>query len=210
MSNFRYLSLMILLGCGAFVAAFAFKQWRSPTVTSAQAEPPFGAPDSMQLASIGLAPGRQLIAYVFGGSRCAICRKTEVKEAVAALKGTLRRAHGSSFRTVMVVGVAVNTDLGEGLGYLKSIGLDSFDEITTGGGWQNEEVIRWIQRGKHAEAAVPLVIVVTRTMDAQLAPLRVSYSVDSILAVVQGRTELLDWVNGSAPLRPLAVAKASY
>jgi len=104
----------------------------------------------------------------------------------------------------MVVGVAINTDLGEGLGYLRGFGLDSFDEITTGGGWQNEEVIRWIQRSRTARAAAPLVIVVTRTMSAQLAPLTVSYSADSVLTVVQGRTALLDWIKSGAPLRSLA------
>jgi hypothetical protein len=188
MSAYRYHALMIVLACVAFVAGFALRQAERPAVASEGAPMPTEASDSARLASIGLAPGRQLIAYVFGGSRCSICRSAEVKQAVGGLKETLRRAHSSSFSTVLVVGVAINTDLKEGLGYLSSIGLDSFDEITTGGGWQNEHVIRWIQRTRTAAASVPLVIMVTRTIDAQLAPLTVSYSAEVARAERERRT----------------------
>jgi hypothetical protein len=129
-----------------------------------------------------------------------VCRAADVKAAIGALRGTLARAYEGRYASITVVGVAINTDLREGLAYLNSIGLDHFDEITTGRGWQNGEVIRWIQRGQAAPAAVPLIVVVTRTMTASIAPLAIVYSPDSVLAVVQGRAALVEWIQTNAPL----------
>lgn len=157
-------------------------------------------PDSVQLASIGLRPGNQLVAYVFGSSRCGYCQSDAVKSAVAGLRDSLRRYYGSAFPTIAIVGVAVNTDLDEGLGYLKAVGLTHFDEIAIGKGWQNEQVIRWVRRARVAEAGVPLIVVSRRDMTAKLNPISVSYSSDSVVRVLQGRDSVVSWVAHGTPL----------
>jgi hypothetical protein len=160
-------------------------------------------PDSTRLARVDLAPGRQLIAFVLGGSKCASCRSDEVKSAIRVLRDSLHARYDGSYRTIRVVGVAINTDVREGLDYLRSIDLDAFDEISIGGGWQNQNVVRLVWRLRVAEPAAPQVVLVSRGMAAELSPLAVHYADDSIVTAFVGRKALRAWLsNGAATAKP--------
>ncbi len=166
------------------------------------AQPPPGAPDSVQLAALGLAPGRELVAYVMVGSHCGYCQLDDTKAAIASLRAHLKTDHAKEFTTVTVIGVVVDRALRSGLEYLNSIGMDAFDEISVGSGWQNTHMTRFVRRDKVTEAGTPQVVVLARTMTAHLRPvLTVDYSADSILTIVPGHKALLDWVAGGTPLQ---------
>jgi hypothetical protein len=199
----RKLAVFTIIGCAGFWAAFFVRVRQTKDNSGSHASLLTYASDSAQLAALGIRPGAQLVAYVFGASRCGFCQKPETKRAFASLRETLRTQHvaSGSYTSVSVVGIAINTDLREGLGYLESIGADVFDEISVGSGWQNEHIIELVQRRRIAEPALPLIIVVSRLMTATLAPLTLAYSGDSIVKVVHGSSRIADWVRSGANLK---------
>jgi hypothetical protein len=197
----KRLTIYVALGCAAFLIAFHAKA-RQIQSTVRKPPPSADAPDSVQLAAMGFHSGPQLVVYVFGGSRCGFCQKAETKEAIANVRATLGSKYAATgrYRSVRLIGVAVNTDIREGLKYLESMGPAVFDEISVGSGWQNEHVIRRLRQERIAEPGMPLVIVVQRHMTATLAPLKLEYSADSVVKVVQGAEEIARWVRAGAEL----------
>lgn len=196
MLSIRRVSALTLIATCTFVAAFVVRKRQQAHPPAAVPATEVTLPDSVRLAKIDLAPGRQLIAFVFGGSKCASCRSPEVKVALTALRDTLHARYDQSYRTVRVVGVAINTDVNEGLEYLQGIGLDAFDEISVGGGWQNQQVVRLVWRLQVAEAAAPQVVIVSRKMTAVLSPMAVHYGNDSLVTAFAGRKALGEWFRG--------------
>lgn len=140
------------------------------------------------------------MAYVFGSSRCGSCRRPETKVAIGALRNALRANTKNGYASVRVVGVAINTDVSLGLEYLQNFGRDTFDEVSAGDGWQNEHVVRLIWQGGFAQPEAPQVVLVSRDMDASLAPVALRFSKDSVIAVIAGYNAILDWVHAGAPL----------
>jgi hypothetical protein len=198
----RRLAFFVAIGCITFLAVFVIRVHRQQADSVAPSRPGADAPDSVQLSAMGIRPGAQLVAFVFGGSRCGFCQKQETKRAVTSLREALhaRYVRPGVVQSVSVVGIAVNTDLREGLQYLTSMGPNAFTEISVGSGWQNEHIVRLIRREQAAEPGLPLIIVVARSMQATLAPLTMTYSNDSVLKVVQGASEIANWVRGGADL----------
>lgn len=201
MTRIRQFSVLIVIGMVSFAATLIAgrKVPERPRQSARNAALAATAPESVQLAAMGIRPGQQLVAYILGSSRCRSCRDPGTKAAFAAVKPLLQRESGGRYRSVRVAGIAINTDMGEGLRYLESIGLESFDELSTGSGWRNEHVIRLAQLANR-DAEVPAVVVITRTMTARLNPLSVRYGPDSVIAVIVGQQALLDWIRGGANL----------
>jgi len=172
--------LLAALGATSFALAFFAGRQREQPQSQPRGQVTRETTDSARLAAVGIRPGPQLVAYVFGSSRCGYCQRSDTKQAFSSIKRTLVQEYGNQFPTIMVVGVAVNTDLQEGLAYLSSMGLNNFDEISVGDGWRNEHVTRFIRRERIAEAAVPLVVVLTRSMTARAQPVSLTFSPDSV------------------------------
>ncbi len=194
-------SIYVLIGCLAFLVALVAQTRRTGSLAPVL-RVSVDAPDSVQLAAIGLEPGEQLVAYAFGGSHCGFCNKPETKAAFGALRQVLtsRHARGGRYAAVTVVGVAIDDNLDSGLAYLRSLGEGAFDQVSVGRGWQNENVVRLIRQQRVANAGVPLVVVLRRKLSATLAPLTMNYTADSVVVVVQGSTEIADWVRNGARL----------
>lgn len=202
MSAVQRISLCVLLAAAAFVGAFTYKSHLSAESAPTRVALAGEMSDSARLASLGIHPGRQLVAYLFGSSKCGYCQDPKVKSTYANLRESLRKRHGSEYASIAVVGVAVNTDLEEGLTYLRGIGLDHLDEISTGDGWRNEHITSLIRYRKAAEPGLPLVIVMERSMSATVTPvLSLHFEPDSIVAVVQGRDGIVDWADQGFPIR---------
>lgn len=204
----RRISILIIIAATSFALALVGKRRAEARAADAErAAIPLDAPDSVRLAAGGIRPGRQLVAYVFGSSRCIACSGPALRAAYARLRPSLRAA-GAAQRvaSVSVVGVAVNNDLGEGLGYLKRAGLESFDEVGVGRAWQNDHVRRLIWDDPGARPLVPQVVVVVRTLAARLDPFDLEVTGDSIVRRVVGTTEIVGWVGGGTPLEGPATA----
>jgi hypothetical protein len=202
LQRFRQPILFVLLGAASFGLAFlarssASRHTESPLVAS----PPSTAPDSVRLAAMGFKPGRQLVAYVFVSSDCSYCQLRDTKEAITSIRELFRRNNESGFRSATVVGVDLDTDIGAGLGYLNGIGLRSFDEISVGQSWLNENLVRLVWRDKTGPPSVPQVIILSRDMSAKLKPLNLSFGTDSVVGLLTGRKAILKWVQGGATIQ---------
>ena len=200
MTRTREISLLIALAAVGFATAFAIKSRRS-AMPRASSVATSTSPEATELAALGLGSGRELVAYVLLSSHCDYCQRPETKEAVARIRTLLVQRHSHTFRSVKVVGVAVNSDIRDGFTYLNQVGLASFDEISVGSGWRNDEVVRLIWKNRLAEAAVPQVIVVSDSMKSSLNPLALAYAADTVLLVVSGVKALVKWVRDGVPLQ---------
>jgi len=197
MSAFRTSCALVVVAVIPFLLTYA-KSKRTLDDIGRVAEPATsaGVSDSAQLARIGLSSGRELIAYVYSGSGCGTCRSPELKTLIGSLRDSLKSAHSRNFQTVKVVGVAIDGDVETGLRYLSGIGMESFDEISVGSGWQNQVVVETIWRQHRSEAGAPFVILVAREVHAQLDPLSLRYGPDSVLKVLKGVHQLAQWMSG--------------
>ena len=185
----------------ALVAAFAGGRagrllWARRQAVLAARAIPADAPDSVKLAARGLRVGQELTAYVFASSRCGFCQDKGTKRAVASLRGALASTYGQTFKTIRVIGVALDNDVQDGMGYLSSVGLEAFDEVSVGGGWFNSNLVELTWRGGHSSAMVPQVLLFGRGVSAIAEPFLVRFSSDSLVSVLRGRDELLRFVNG--------------
>jgi precorrin-6B methylase 2 len=188
--------LYLTLGLGAFGAA----HFGPDLLRSRQPVVPSGVGDSSRRSDLlGVSPGRHLVAYVLVSSSCGFCRLDEVKAALGSIRYNLRRAHAVDFTRISVVAVSVDETVGAGLGYLGEIGLDKFDQLVVGGGWLNPQVISYVWQKRWTLALVPQVILVSRAVGAEEKPASVSVAADSVLRVVHGRDELLNWVRQGTP-----------
>lgn len=197
----RQVSLLVAIAAISFSGLYLF---RLPQRSAPRpAEPAIFGDSSLaaqRLERIGLTPGRRLTAYFFGGSGCGSCRSEPLKTALAALRDSLQRAHGDAYTAVSVVGVAIDGDIEGGLDYLRSIGLASFDEVSTGNGWTNEHVTRLIWRDSLGRPSAPQVIVLAHSMTATLGPLTLRFGSDSVVGRMLGYDDLLSWVSGGTML----------
>lgn len=200
MTRTREISVLIALAAVGFITAVAIKSRRSAAPRGSSVATST-LPETTQLAALGLGSGRELVAYVFLSSHCDYCRRPETKKAVARIRPLLVTRYSTAFRSVKVVGVAVNSDVRDGLTYLNQVGLGSFDEISVGSGWRNDEVVRLIWRNRLAEAAVPQVLVVSDSMRSSMNPLVLTYAADTVLLVVSGVKTLVTWVRDGVPLQ---------
>jgi len=157
--------------------------------------------DSVWLDQAGYGTGPHLLAYVLVSANCSVCARDEVKSSVAQIRGRLRAKYGLRFKRIAVIGVAVDKDLKGGLGYLSGLGLDRFDEVDIGGGWLNEQFTDRIWRAGVSEALVPQVILATRWVESRGDPsMRLDVRPDTVLRVVKGGSEIVQWIKRGTPL----------
>lgn len=210
MTGLQRTALAVILAATAFATAFTVTRATQQTRgTNAARETQRGAAtltDSQQLDVLGIHPGRQLVVYVFGGPGCGYCRRPETKETFRTLKQQLSARHRGQFANIALVGVGVDRSIEKGTQYLSEIGLDHFDEISVGDGWQNEHITQLIRYRRTAEPGMPLIIVLSRPLTARLRPLQVHVGPDTAVVVAQGRNGIANWVKAGYPLRWLPTA----
>lgn len=202
MSMIRRISALLGIGAGTFLVTYVGSQ----RLRDRPAGPPAAAlltdvSDSTRLTRLGMTPGLQLVAYVFGSSQCGYCKRPEMKLALGKVRSLLRQNLPADFRSVRVVGTSVNTDIPLGLSYLTSIGLDRFDEISVGNGWLNRHVIDLMWNGGYSRATTPTVILAAHRVNSEYFPDSVRVGPDSILGIVSGYNGILAWVEAGARLK---------
>jgi hypothetical protein len=150
--------------------------------------------------------GEYLIAFVFLSSDCGWSSLPNMIKAVGNLRETLHDSHEVSFAKIQVVGVALDNDLEAGLGFLAELGSGelgrTFDQIAVGGSWLNEEVVRFVWQDEMAEAALPQIVVIERSVDTRsyLTARTIGVHNDRILVNPIGNAEITEWLRAEAPL----------
>ena len=210
MSRIREASLLVILGSVVFCAAFLVRSKATAPVSGGSGDMN-ASRETKELAVLGNDAGRKLVAYVLLSPHCGYCALADTKHAVGRVRSTLEANDARSFQTIRVVGVIVDSDVEEGMTYARSFHAASFDEVNVGGGWRNDAIVRLVWRSKTADAAVPQIVLLAHSIAGQPNPLALTYGADSILTVVRGHREILDWVDKGAPLQwsPLQARKTS-
>lgn len=199
MTRIREASLLVIVGSIAFCAAF-FVRSKGSTLSSRGGGDMNVSRETKELATMSSRSGRELVAYILLSPHCGYCELADTKTAVARVRSKLQSNDSQAFQPIRVVGVIVDSDVDEGIAYARSFRAASFDEVNVGGGWRNDDIERLVWRSKTAEAAVPQIVLVAHSIVGRPSPLALTYGADSIVAVVRGHREILDWVHKGTPL----------
>lgn len=156
--------------------------------------------DSLR-AVAALGSGRQLIALVIVSSSCGFCQEKQMKAGLRQIRTKLQSSQGSSYSKVSVVGIAIDDDIRDGIGFLRSLGPygEVFDEISAGRGWLNEFITDFVWRDGIGKPATPQVILLAHTVDASRYPDLIDIGADSVIRVIVGRDSLLGWIRSGTP-----------
>lgn len=146
--------------------------------------------------------GEYLAAYVLVSSECGFSAEVRTMEALARVRRSLRSTHGEAFAGISVIGVVLDKDLAKGYEYVRELGNidDTFDQVSIGGSWLNEQVTEIVWQKGLATPQLPQILLVRRDVDASQYPRHLEVQDDVVLHTITGRTELLDWVVAGTPL----------
>lgn len=142
--------------------------------------------------------GEQLSMVFIFSSSCAACLDPEVPDLVEAAK---ERLHVEADRRGLGFhAMAASTDPIPEMGYDYLEGHGRFDEVSLGGGWRNNALIRYVWDDHAGPPEVPQVVLIRRDL---IGPDNGFYGVESqeLLGRVVGLGELRRWVYEGVPIR---------
>jgi hypothetical protein len=153
-------------------------------------------------ATIPIPSGRHLIAYVFLDSRCGACTYRATEASVEQLHDSLNASQAKAFNKITVIGVALDENLQNGIGYLERLNKTGrvFDQLGVGGTWSNEFVNQRVWREAAALPGVPQILLISRVVDPSGYPRTVDLRRDSVIARIFGRDEIIKWVKQGTPI----------
>ncbi|NOT07254.1 MAG: hypothetical protein HOP28_03520 [Gemmatimonadales bacterium] len=201
----RAVVLIGVLGGTMFLSYGLMRETRN----AAPGVPVIRAPADTSRPAIPFASGKHLVAYMLLSADCGFCTEKVAKQAISRIRDSLRASQEKAFVHISVVAVLLDDDIRAGIKYAESLN-SGFDELSIGGSWLNEHVIRLIWRDALATPQIPQVLLFERPVDASAYPRSIDVQRDSLVLSVAGRSDLIDWVNAGAPLdfrrkRPLGV-----
>lgn len=141
-----------LLTIGAVVSVgFAGKQMLTAHDRSAN-----GSPVVVSGRKSNAEVDSQTLAVIIVSSRCGACQSREFHAAEREFVTAIRQDG-----RVIIHGVSLDTDVAEGLSFLRKLG--PFDEVSAGGGWESVAAQHyvWGELGG-GEPVVPQIVIVSR------------------------------------------------
>lgn len=195
----------------AYFAVNAIKQTQFPT-TAVTVQPATPSPPVNPFAQ---AHGRHLVAYLFTASDCGWSNEPTLMKHLGQIRTLLRSVHHGRFAAITVVGVSLDTDVQVGMDFLSKIAggtiAETFDEVSIGGSWLNENAVRRIWQSHALTAASPQVLLVERQVDtsAYMEDATIGVSDDRILASLSGARDLTAWLQNGVPLAESAALPAT-
>lgn len=147
--------------------------------------------------------GPELMLIYIGSSTCRWCNAEELPPAIEELKDELRRKAEAENRSFVSVGLSKDADVESGLDHLRKMGR--FDEIATGRGWLNGELLRYVFTTHPGKAATPQILVIDRTVAADPST---GYSItdEQLVMRMYGLQRIVSWSQAGAPLPALEQA----
>jgi hypothetical protein len=133
------------------------------------------APSEAQAAPTKTGGSRSLqgvneIAIFIGTHRCGVCSRKDLPQLVRDKIDSLRTVAVSRGSRFTVVGVAMDLPRKDALRWIDRFG--PFDQVSVGGNWMNEQVVRSVWQDEATVPAVPQLLLVRRTVagsDSRLA-----------------------------------------
>lgn len=140
--------------------------------------------------------GTEVLVVFVGSEGCKVSLQpgfNKVIRQMNILAGNEARQEGKLFSTL---GVSAGNSASAGVEYLRTFA--PFDQISAGHGWLNNDSMRYIWQDHPGEAAIPQVIVISRSV----TPLNpgFSFSDERVIARLVGVSQIRDWVARGTPL----------
>lgn len=190
----RWLLLMLLVGVGSLVVARGMVSlgW----VPRLQLDAWWAWPTE----ELGNGPttdgeGPQLALVVVMSPSCAWCRDESLSAAVRVVRHELAEVATEQGWSFVVIGVAQTHDPDEGVKFLRRFGR--FHEISSGRGWMNSLLIRYVHQDFRGSAATPQLIVLRREL--KVNPGR-GVEVERVVRRVVGAAAIAAWAGAGAPI----------
>ena len=130
----------------------------------------------------------RLVIYI-GSSTCAASNAEDLPRVWAAVVEQVAASAKRDSRRLVRVGVAKDADVQRGLGHLDKYG--SFDEVSTGRGWANLALLKYVYGDLSGPGATPQILVVDRIVHRDTETVFVSD--ESIRLRRLGLLELRSW-----------------
>jgi hypothetical protein len=143
------------------------------------------------------ASGKQILLVYIGSEGCKASLKPTFVPLISAIREAVSRQAHDDHEPFSTLGVSAGNSVELGLAYLKRFG--SFDEISIGNGWLNDEAMHFVWQGLPGQALVPQVIVVERELKA-LEP-GYEFSNERVLVRALGVQQIETWLADGAPIR---------
>jgi hypothetical protein len=156
------------------------------------------APESAHVLytpAYGFHNGTEVVMVFVATSTCRASHEKgfpDVFERVKVAAGRRAAAEGKRFR---VIGVALDSHPEVGLALLQRFG--KFDELSVGGNWMNQDVVRFVWRDMPFRPSVPQVVLLEREIVKGKTSVRVS--ADRELRRLTGTEEIRRWGEAGAP-----------
>lgn len=177
-----------LLAAGSAVAGGA--AWKGGTVWRHAAASSAGYTPAYRFRT-----GKEVVMIFVGTSTCRASTEKGFPEVLERVKLAAQRratAEGKQFR---VIGVAIDNDPEVGLGFLRKFG--KFDELSLGGNWVNQDVVRYVWRDMPYRPSIPQLVLVEREIRKETTAVWVSQERE--LRRLLGTDEIRRWGDAGAP-----------
>lgn len=160
-------------------------QWSIPVVEAGRYVP-----------SASSRAGTEIVFVYVGSSTCGWSNTRDMPDYVDYLKQRLNRHAQDRGLAFAAIGIARDRVVEDGLEHLKKFG--AFDEVTTGRGWANLGVQRYVYGEMPGQGATPQVAVLLRRLDYVSG--HVVVTDQDVLVRKVGVAEIAQWVADEAPL----------
>jgi hypothetical protein len=179
-------ALLLVAGTGAgFIGVRAVQARRAPE-PRADYRPTLQRPDSVQL----------LLVYL-GKARCSWSNQPQVPGLVEGAKLALQRQARESGYAFATIGIALDWRPELGLTHLAKLG--QFDEIASGGSWNNALALRYVWGEFGGEPATPQIVILRREFSPSAGELSPSVPVvrERLQARKVGLYEIERWAESN-------------
>lgn len=141
--------------------------------------------------------GGELVLVYIGSEFCGFSNRPDLPKIIDGIKREIKRKSDRINYSFTTIGIAQNIRVHDGLTHLSKFA--PFDEISTGRGWLNESLQKYVWKDIPGNAATPQVIIIKRKID----PIReksksVSIENEQVLIRKTGYKSIKRWHNNGA------------
>lgn len=133
----------------------------------------------------------EVVAVYLGATSCGPCRTEETKQAVREILAKAEERALERNLEFQAVGAAFDEDIGAGLELLASTA--EFDQVIVGGSWSNAAAVEFIWSDGEILAAIPQVVVLTRTLDMKAQ--QREPATKHVFVQLQGEKQMREWLD---------------
>lgn len=157
-------------------------RWRSPWYLS-------GA-DYRQPSS-----GVEFALVYVGAPTCIWSNAAELPSVVARARGYVQTQAAARGHSFAAIGVSQSNSVTRGIEHLRKFG--PFDEVSTGRGWHNIALLKFVYTEHVGPASTPQLILVERTVAPEMRP---AIHDERVLLRLVGLGSIRHWVDKGAPI----------